>query len=224
MDIHKPKAAHSIREFAIEIGTIICGILIALGLEQVVEAVRVQREVAETREALHAEIADNAMRAKVMIAENTCAAGARAIVTGWLAGGPRPGMAAHAMMLPLSSTVWDTAHAKGVAYMPMQEQLRLAGYYTGIRLYNENENRRREVGLRYASIAMLDRPTPEQAGRLMEDLNGLEIMRTYQIGNARRALDFAAESKVAPVPVDTQMRDSIGRYCQQAAMPTPRLD
>jgi hypothetical protein len=34
MDIHSPKAAHSIREFLIEIGTIICGILIALGLER----------------------------------------------------------------------------------------------------------------------------------------------------------------------------------------------
>jgi hypothetical protein len=34
MEIHKPKAAHSIKEFLIEIGTIICGILIALGLEQ----------------------------------------------------------------------------------------------------------------------------------------------------------------------------------------------
>jgi hypothetical protein len=26
MDIHRPKAAHSIREFLVEIGTIICGI------------------------------------------------------------------------------------------------------------------------------------------------------------------------------------------------------
>lgn len=30
MDIHKPKAAHSFREFLIEIGTIVIGILIAL--------------------------------------------------------------------------------------------------------------------------------------------------------------------------------------------------
>jgi hypothetical protein len=34
MDIHKPKPVHSVREFLIEIGTIICGILIALALEQ----------------------------------------------------------------------------------------------------------------------------------------------------------------------------------------------
>ncbi len=59
MDIHKPKAAHSIREFLIEIGTIICGILIALGLEQAVEWSRTQAEVREARKALDAEIASN---------------------------------------------------------------------------------------------------------------------------------------------------------------------
>jgi hypothetical protein len=37
MDIHKPKAAHSPREFLIEIGTITVGILIALGLESLIE-------------------------------------------------------------------------------------------------------------------------------------------------------------------------------------------
>ena len=36
MDIHKPHAAKNWREFAVEIGTIVVGILIALGLEQVI--------------------------------------------------------------------------------------------------------------------------------------------------------------------------------------------
>lgn len=34
MDIHKPKAAHSWREFLTEIGAIVCGILIAIRLER----------------------------------------------------------------------------------------------------------------------------------------------------------------------------------------------
>jgi hypothetical protein len=52
MDIHKPKAAHSLREFAVEIGTIVCGILIALGLEQGIEAFHWAEKVrsAEERE------------------------------------------------------------------------------------------------------------------------------------------------------------------------------
>ena len=59
MDIHRPKAAHSIREFLIEIGTIICGILIALGLEQGVEWFHWRGEVAAGREHLREEIAFN---------------------------------------------------------------------------------------------------------------------------------------------------------------------
>jgi hypothetical protein len=57
VEIHKPKAARSWREFLVEIGTIICGILIALGLEQAVEWSHWQNEIAETRETIRNELA-----------------------------------------------------------------------------------------------------------------------------------------------------------------------
>ncbi|MDE2356248.1 MAG: hypothetical protein KGL69_05795 [Alphaproteobacteria bacterium] len=56
MEIHKPKAAHSLREFLVEIATITCGILIALGLEQAVEAFHWEEAVSKARLALHREI------------------------------------------------------------------------------------------------------------------------------------------------------------------------
>jgi hypothetical protein len=59
LDIHKPKAAHSWPEFLIEIGTIICGILIALGLEQAVEFGHRQGEIRETRATLKEELEHN---------------------------------------------------------------------------------------------------------------------------------------------------------------------
>ena len=223
MDIHKPKAAHSIREFLIEIGTIICGILIALGLEQVVEGLRVQREVAETREALNAEIAENVMRAKIAIAENTCSAAIQVKALARLRGGPKPPMDARAMLLPLSSSVWDTAHTTGVAHTPLDEQLRFARFYDLVRLYDENETRRREVGLRGASILLVDRLTHEQASRLEEDLNGSDVMRGYQTGNARRAIDYAAAMRIEPAVVNPKMRDGLERYCRQAGVPIPPL-
>ena len=55
MEIHKPKAAHNWREFLVEIGTIVCGILIALGLEQAVEALHWRHEVEAERAALREE-------------------------------------------------------------------------------------------------------------------------------------------------------------------------
>jgi hypothetical protein len=57
MDIHKPKVAHSVREFLIEIGTIVCGILIALGGEQIVERIHEKHVAAEAREQIAKEVA-----------------------------------------------------------------------------------------------------------------------------------------------------------------------
>lgn len=59
MEIHKPKAMHNWREFLTEIGTIVCGILIALGLEQAIEALHARHLVAQAEEAMRAEIIDD---------------------------------------------------------------------------------------------------------------------------------------------------------------------
>jgi type II secretory pathway pseudopilin PulG len=60
LDIHPPhEAAHTWKDFFIHIATIVIGLLIAIGLEQTVEAIHHHREVSETREALRAEIGDN---------------------------------------------------------------------------------------------------------------------------------------------------------------------
>ncbi len=72
MDIHKPKAAHSFREFLIEIGTITCGILIALGLEQAVEAIHWAEKVHEAREAIHQELVQATVFAEERIALENC--------------------------------------------------------------------------------------------------------------------------------------------------------
>lgn len=59
MDIHKPKAAHSWREFAVEIGTIICGILIALGLEQAIEALHWRDKIEQAQSAIRLELSED---------------------------------------------------------------------------------------------------------------------------------------------------------------------
>jgi len=56
MHIHLPKPIHGWREFAGEVGIIVIGVLIALGCEQVVEAVHWQNEVVGFRDAVNGEI------------------------------------------------------------------------------------------------------------------------------------------------------------------------
>lgn len=56
MDIHKPKPVHSLREFLSEIAVVVCGIIIALGLEQAIEAWHWHEAVQEERAALTDEV------------------------------------------------------------------------------------------------------------------------------------------------------------------------
>ncbi|HEY8004225.1 MAG TPA: hypothetical protein VIE16_08355, partial [Phenylobacterium sp.] len=56
MDIHKPKPWRGLREFLKEIGTIVIGVLIALGAEAVVENLHERRLSDEAREAIRDEL------------------------------------------------------------------------------------------------------------------------------------------------------------------------
>ena len=56
LDVHPPhEAAHTWKDFFLHIATIVIGLLIAVGLEQTVEAVHRHRERTELRHALHEE-------------------------------------------------------------------------------------------------------------------------------------------------------------------------
>ena len=59
MHVHLPKPLHGWREFAGEVGIIVIGVLIALGAEQVVEALHWRREVATERSSLLQEARDS---------------------------------------------------------------------------------------------------------------------------------------------------------------------
>jgi hypothetical protein len=60
LDVHPPEhAAHNWRDFFIHIVTIVLGLLIAIGLESTVEWMHHRHLVAEARENIHREIAEN---------------------------------------------------------------------------------------------------------------------------------------------------------------------
>jgi hypothetical protein len=72
VDIHKPKAVHTWRAFFTEIGTIVIGILIALGLEQAVEAVHEHGLAVDAAEAIRTEMQENITRATSRLDQQAC--------------------------------------------------------------------------------------------------------------------------------------------------------
>jgi hypothetical protein len=74
MDIHKPKPVHSWREFLSEISVVVCGILIALALEQGLEALREGHVEDQSRRDVRAEAAVNLALMKDRAEEAPCIA------------------------------------------------------------------------------------------------------------------------------------------------------
>lgn len=141
LDVHPPhEAAHSWKDFFIHIATIVVGLLIAIGLEQIIERVHEHYQLLETREALEHELENN--RAHL----GDCARNWRwEIVTleGDLATmqaiQQHPGI--HPADLPdepmfvnypclFESAVWDAAEKNGITrLMPLAEANRFAKLY-----------------------------------------------------------------------------------------------
>src|SRR6185503_19505378 len=74
MDIHKPKPWRGWPEFVKEIGTIVIGVLIALGAEQAVEQLHWAHEVRDARAALAVEMGHSNRHLAYRVAAEPCVA------------------------------------------------------------------------------------------------------------------------------------------------------
>ena len=223
MDIHKPKAAHSWREFVIEIGTIICGILIALSLEQVLEALHRRAEVAETREALKREIGQNVATARIAWAENLCTIKRGEALAAWAKGGPRHVPTEPRDMSPLHTGVWDFSKTGSVARMPLEEALTFASYYDKIIAFNYNVQGQHETGRVVGGSMLEDKLSPSQAERLLQAANSSVTEARYQVDNAVEIIAMAEKLGAKLSRPSQAAREHVERYCTQSGMPAPKI-
>ena len=212
MDIHKPKAAHSWREFLIEIGTIICGILIALGLEQAVDWSRTQRELSETREALRKEITANTRSALLFAAQENCLLTWSDRAVAWAKGGARPEPPVLFEIL-LSSTVWDASRAGVALRMPTDERLKLAGYYNLIDQHQKLSRQLDDAVVRVNRYAPLQRLDTAQAKSLIEELNAMKPLVAGHVVEDRFAILAAAGLGVGAKGLVPEVAAPASRIC-----------
>jgi hypothetical protein len=91
LDVHPPhEAAHTWRDFLLHIATIVVGLIIAVGLEQTVEALHHRHEASELRERLHKE-------SEQILRDSQRTDNAQIYESHWLAG----------RIAQLQATVWD---------------------------------------------------------------------------------------------------------------------
>jgi hypothetical protein len=168
MDIHKPKAAKSWREFAIEIGTIVVGILIALGLEQVAEAVRHRGEAREARETIRAEIVTDITRVVSRQKAEPCVerriaeleasllhpdAEGRIAKLAWIGRAPR---------YAIESSRWAAASQSGRAsLLTPDEQGRYGFLHTALAYFYDMENGEQAAWSKLRALEGIERLSPD---------------------------------------------------------------
>jgi hypothetical protein len=144
MEIHKPHAAKTWREFFIELGTIVVGILIALGLEQMVEGLHDRSRVAQARENIRSEIAADIGLFVTRDKTENCVSHRldevdgliRASAAGTLPTGPI--WIGHPFLPARSDSQYRSATQSGaVSLMPNQEQASYASIYVEFDQYRQ---------------------------------------------------------------------------------------
>ena len=183
MDIHKPKAAHSWREFLVEIGTIVCGILIALGLEQVVEHTRSELQVKEARQAINQELELNLARLRFTSAGDRCREVRLGLFEQWSAGKAKLDssnlfdMKNRPIFSKLRASAWDITKSGAVAaHMPLDDRLKFGNVYDVISSANDDGNEEGQVWTRFARFSGKELLDAIDARALREDVG---VARAY---------------------------------------------
>ena len=124
-----------------ELAIVTLGVLIALGGQQLVEAIHGRQDLMQLRAALKGELADDRARWEYMAAADRCSMRRLDALDHWVATAP-PGArlpdAFPTPLLNLHSSSWDVAKTSGGAVrMPLQERLTYASLYAALENWRE---------------------------------------------------------------------------------------
>jgi hypothetical protein len=220
MDIHKPKPWHGVREFLKEIGTIVIGVLIALGAEQTVEWLHRQQEVAEAREALKEEMTRDLTWMQINIEETPCLQARLDRVAAWINGGPRPPFDAGSLA-NLESSTWDEARTSAVPHMPLKERIAYDQFYAWVADRQEvNRNKRATFGVlvRYSGYQQVPAEVRRQA---LEDVAAAKAQTNVLASGDRLMLAKAQKTGLTPRAFSPQSAARVAQLCDRAATAPP---
>ena len=216
VDVHKPKAAHSWRELLTEIGTIICGILVALALEQIVEAAHRGSEVREARAALREELRDNTAALTFGVQEDRCLLPKLDAFSAWARGGPKPS-ALNTILTEYGTSTWDTVKVSAVPHMPLHERRMFAAFYDTL------ANEKNVVDIQRSSALVLigalerRRLNEADANRVLDAAATARLLTNFHLFNAAGLLRRAEELGVKSEPLTPIAKSEIAVLCSHAA-------
>jgi len=152
MHVHLPKPLHGWRQFAGEVGIIVIGVLIALGVEQIASAVHDRASKREARQAVYAEIRQNLSYMKARMVTQGCVERRLDEIGNLLkkAGdgpiSPQPSWIGQPAIWFNEDERWQAAAGSGRASLfSAGEQSRLAGIYVATKQFLGAEEREQDA-------------------------------------------------------------------------------
>lgn len=203
MHFHLPKPIHGWRAFIGEVGVIVLGVLIALGAEQVADAVRWQYEVDQFRRAIQAEIATDQAAFQYRLRQGPCVQRRLAELQHWhdAAGAgkvlPLFGQIGRPSITSLNATVWDT-RGDVMAHMPLNERLNYAYIYNAYANVALTLDQEREAWRGLAGFNGVRAATVDSLMRMSELLYRAQTTDKILRGNWQQAEDRAAKLGIRP--------------------------
>ena len=165
---HIPKPLHGWREFAGEVGIIVIGVLIALGAEQVVEAMHWRREVATERSSLLQEARDSRDGVILRKAQEACV-DRRLEDIHTLLERHRQGQPLN-LLGQIGKPVWETSSrgtweialtGQALAHMPSKEKLAFSDLFGSYDDWDREAGKESEVWSRFTVLNHPDLMTDE---------------------------------------------------------------
>ena len=220
MHVHLPKPLHGWRALVGEVGIIVVGVLLALGAEQIVEALHWRSEVAQLRAAMRTELSIDRARTEINLAQDACMLERLDAIERWASIAP-PGARIARSERPFlwndHSSTWDIAKTSPAAtHFNLDERLRYAGAYDSIaneqRYLFDEQASWNELG---ASLGSADK---RQNRDLIErEVESARLHLEARESNARSLLQRLDDLKINGDAAGMNIRVDVRRLCRPLA-------
>lgn len=199
-----PKPLKGWRVFAGEVGTIVLGVLLALGAQELAQSLHWRSEVKETRKALDAELARDLAAFDQRYGHRQCIADRIAELRRW-ADAVSSGTALrlrHEVEEPvyfsIRTAAWEVTDGEIASRIPLKAKLNYAAFYDGLRKYDQAKNDESEawgtLNL-YGSATHLDPADLRAIRRAIKDIEDVNsILEPFKVAFGR----FSRELGIRP--------------------------
>jgi hypothetical protein len=175
-----PTPLHGWRAFAGEVGTILLGVLLALGAQEMVQGLHWRSEVKKTRQGLDAELARDLAAFKQRYNNRACVSARLAEISRWIdsVNAGKPLTLRREIEEPpffsIRSAAWQITDGEIASRIPVSAKLSYAALYDGLRKYDEMKSGESEAWStlnEYGSATRFEDADRRAIKRAMKDID-----------------------------------------------------